>query len=68
MELFDLDSDPGEKSDLAAANPAELTRLQSLLSAWKKRNAPGIRGASAAADDDDGRPKNRKKERRKKKG
>jgi arylsulfatase A-like enzyme len=67
IELFDLESDPGEKRDLAAAHPDELERLQSLLSAWKKLNPPGIRGA-AAGDDDEDQPNRKKKERKKKKG
>ncbi len=33
--LFDLATDPGEKTDLLAAKPAEATRLKGLVAAWE---------------------------------
>jgi arylsulfatase A-like enzyme len=37
LELFDLASDPGERTDLAAARPARAQELQGRLAAWRKQ-------------------------------
>lgn len=38
--LFDLESDIAEKSDLAAARPREIKRMQDLLSKWEEEVKP----------------------------
>lgn len=40
--LFHLKDDPSEKSDLAAAKPAELGRLTAALDEWDKQLAPPV--------------------------
>ncbi len=35
FELFDLETDPGERVDVAAENPAELEALRSAFRAWR---------------------------------
>ncbi len=35
-ELFDLANDPGEQQNLAAAEPARLAQLQTLLEAFRR--------------------------------
>jgi N-acetylgalactosamine-6-sulfatase len=39
-ELYDLQSDPGESKDLAAARPEELRRLEGLLRKWEQEVEP----------------------------
>jgi arylsulfatase A-like enzyme len=36
LELYNLKDDPGEKTDLAAKEPAETARLHKMLTAWRK--------------------------------
>jgi arylsulfatase A len=36
LELFNLSADPGEKNDLATAEPARAKELQAALAAWRK--------------------------------
>lgn len=38
--LFDLKSDPGEKANVASANPGVVAGLQAKLKAWDKDNVP----------------------------
>jgi arylsulfatase A-like enzyme len=38
--LFNLASDPGEKSDLAAKQPEKVKQLQTLWDAWNAKNEP----------------------------
>ncbi len=38
LELYNLRSDPGERHDLAAADPATLNRLHKLLAAWRTQS------------------------------
>ncbi len=47
--LFDLDSDPGEKSDLIARRPADAARLKRLLTEWENevRHTRGREKAAA---------------------
>ena len=45
LELFDLDADPGERHDLAAAEPALVAELRGRLEAW--RRDVGARGMAA---------------------
>ncbi len=44
-ELFDLESDPGEKRDLVATHPAEAQRLETLLVAWQRSVLASLTGA-----------------------
>lgn len=39
-ELYDIAADPGQKADVAAANPGVVARLTYALKAWWDRNAP----------------------------
>jgi arylsulfatase A-like enzyme len=39
VELFDLDADPGEQTDVAAREPAVVERLSRALDAWHATNA-----------------------------
>jgi arylsulfatase A-like enzyme len=52
-ELYDLKADPGERSNLAAREPAEVERLRDLLRAWARRNprAPDQRTRDRLDDD-----------------
>src|SRR5207249_2351190 len=43
--LFDLDADPMEKADIAAREPAEVTRLATALDAYRQEAAPRAAGA-----------------------
>jgi arylsulfatase A-like enzyme len=61
-ELFDLEADTGEKSDLAAQKPEIVARLRQAYEDWSKANAPRI-GKGGANDEDEG---GAKRERRKK--
>lgn len=59
-ELFDMDADWREKTDVAGQHPSEVQRLQAQLTAWRKQNAPRIRQRPGApSDDEDERPKKR---------
>ena len=44
-ELFDLESDPAEKTNLAAQHPAEVDRLQGKLRDWQKSVLQSLTGA-----------------------
>jgi arylsulfatase A-like enzyme len=35
-ELYDLEADPGERTNIASTDPADLTRLKTELQAWQK--------------------------------
>jgi len=48
-ELFDLDSDPAESRDTAAARPADLARLRGELAASIRAQAASAAGSAAAA-------------------
>ena len=52
-ELYDLKADPGERSNLAAREPAEVERLRDLLRTWARRNprAPDQRTRDRLDDD-----------------
>jgi arylsulfatase A-like enzyme len=54
IELFDLDADPGEKQDQAAAQPDVVAGLRRQFDAWSKANAPRI-GQGGANDEDEGK-------------
>ena len=54
VELFDLESDLGEKNDLAAERPEMVAELRRKFDAWSKANAPRI-GRGGANDEDEGR-------------
>lgn len=50
-ELYDLEADPGEHHDLAAARPEEVERLAGALELWRSRRAPaGEPGAPVELD------------------
>ena len=40
FELFDLEADPGERRDVAGAQPAELETLRGALRAWRASLKP----------------------------
>jgi arylsulfatase A-like enzyme len=40
--LYDLKADPGEKNNLAAAQPDRVRELKALLAAWEKEQAPPL--------------------------
>lgn len=42
MVLYDLDADPGEKADVAAANPGIVAELKALLDAYQKEQVKPI--------------------------
>ena len=52
-ELYDLASDPGERANLAAREPAEVERLRALLRTWARQNprAPDQRTRDRLDDD-----------------
>jgi len=52
IELFDLDADPGEKTDLTAAKPEVAAQLRQKFDTWSKGNAPRI-GKGGANDEDE---------------
>lgn len=66
VELFDLNADMSEKSDLAAKHPEIVQRLQAALDTWRKGNAPRIRNPRGAQEDDeeDGRARKAQKKKR----
>jgi arylsulfatase A-like enzyme len=53
IELFDLESDIGEKTDLAAQKPDIVAQLREKFETWSKANAPRI-GKGGANDEDEG--------------
>jgi arylsulfatase A-like enzyme len=53
IELFDLDADPGEKNDQAAARPQIVAQLRQQFDTWSRANAPRI-GRGGANDEDVG--------------
>jgi arylsulfatase A-like enzyme len=60
IELFDLEADVGEKTDLAAQKPEIVAQLRQKFDAWSKANAPRI-GKGAANDENEGKRERRKK-------
>ena len=46
VELFDLDADPGEKTDQALAQPAVVAQLHQKFDGWSKANAPRMAKAA----------------------
>jgi len=60
LELFNLDSDLGEKNDLAAQEPGIVKRLKASFDAWRKNMPPRI-GKGAANEDEGGGKKGRRK-------
>ena len=46
-ELYDLDADPAESRDLAAARPADAARLRGALAAFRGDDRPGARASVA---------------------
>lgn len=50
VELYDLDADPGEQHDVAAANPAEVARLLRLLLPVLEGRPAGEGGSPLTAD------------------
>ena len=53
VELFDLEADPSEKTDLAARQPETVAKLRQTFEEWKKGNAPRI-GKGPANDEGGG--------------
>jgi arylsulfatase A-like enzyme len=64
-ELFDLEADTGEKSDLAAQKPEIVARLRQAYEDWSKANAPRI-GKGGANDEDEGGAKGERRKKAKK--
>lgn len=46
-QLFDLSSDTGERTDLAAQRPEDVKRLRALLDDWQSKNAKPLWGAGS---------------------
>ncbi len=44
-ELFDLEADPAEKRNVAAAHPAEVKRLETILQTWQRSVLTSLTGA-----------------------
>ncbi len=65
IELFDLDLDVGEKSDLAAQKPEIVAQLRQKFDAWSKLNAPRIGKGGANDEGEDGVRRDRKKGKKK---
>ncbi|MSV28525.1 MAG: N-acetylgalactosamine 6-sulfatase (GALNS) [Bryobacterales bacterium] len=53
VELFDLEADMREKTDLSVKHPDAVERLQSALDNWRRGNAPRIRSTGGGADEDE---------------
>ena len=51
-QLFDLASDPGEKDDLAAAQPEIAQRLAATLAEWRKELKPPVFPGSSVKNED----------------
>jgi arylsulfatase A-like enzyme len=68
IELFDLETDLGEKNDLSSKNTEVTSRLRASLETWRKGNAPRIRlpGGAVAAEERDEAGAAPRKQRRKK--
>ncbi|MBL8179350.1 MAG: sulfatase-like hydrolase/transferase [Bryobacterales bacterium] len=64
-ELFDVESDLGEKTDLSAKHPDVVERMQGALDTWRTGNAPRIRSAGGADEEDDEGGRRSKAERKK---
>ncbi len=56
LELFDLEKDKGEKTDLAAQNPEIVAKLRGQFDAWSKLNQPRI-GKGGANDEGEDAPR-----------
>ena len=62
-ELFDLGSDPSEKSDLAAKYPEKVKELTALYNRWLEQMAPPLSGAPKRhGDEATGKAKKRQEE------
>ncbi len=42
-KLFDMQNDPGQKQDIAAAQPAEAARLRAAVAQWRKEVLAGVK-------------------------
>ena len=51
-ELYDLDADPGEASDVAAENPEVVARLEASYAAWDASTVPALWDWRVPGDDD----------------
>jgi len=63
IELFNLDQDVSEKTDLAAQKPEIVAQLRQNFDAWSKANAPRI-GKGGANDEDEGGGARKKKKKK----
>lgn len=61
VELFDIEQDVSEKSNLAAQQPEIVARLQQQFAAWSKANAPRIGRGEANDEGEGGGARKRKK-------
>jgi arylsulfatase A-like enzyme len=67
IELFDLQADVGEKTDLAAQKPEIVAQLRQKFDTWSKANAPRIGKGGANDEGEDGAGRARKQGRKGKK-
>jgi arylsulfatase A-like enzyme len=65
-ELFDLAADPGEKTDLAAAQPAKVAELTKLYDAWIDQMAEPLHGPGKRFSGADGKAGKMSKEAKRK--
>ncbi len=63
-ELFNLRTDPGEKSDLTKSNPAERQALLDKLHAWQKRVNAQMPQPASSTGDEPSTPKKKKSRKR----
>lgn len=65
VELYDLQQDVGEKTDLASQKPEIVAKLRGQFEAWSKLNAPRIGKGGANDEGEDAPRKNGKKAKKK---